>query len=331
MQRRQQRKLKSDGILSNLEPLLLVIREELGLDWCFYKEFLNCVRTATLKGEDTSVWVHHIEPLVQKPTLQFAHQGVLFLFREMGAALRSKSPPCTNMVSPSPLPSGQPPLPASPTSDVQRNFTGGHAPIASPPSAVNTRPPPSSSPANQLQRYRALDQAPVASLCFDRRGPPASSPTSISRPPAPPMASFSFDYSKPLKQLPVSANFSLPSADSVAFSGEKRRITVEPLKSAYSGGFVLHQDPAFRQDVQEFFGHKYPVGKSETKYYSQKDVPPVYKAADDDLAVWRADGAAGNVGNDSGGEGCVEDGMKSLEDRSRENLLERLRYKLFNE
>jgi hypothetical protein len=145
------------------------------------------------------------------------------------------------------------------------------------------------------------------------------------------MASFSFDYSKPLKQQPVSANFSLPFADSVAFSGEERRITVEPLKSAYSGGFVLHQDPAFRQDVQEFFGHKYPVGKSETKYYSQKDVSPIYKAADDDLAVWRADRAAGNVGNDSGGEGCVEDGMKSLEDRSRENLLERLRYKLFNE
>jgi hypothetical protein len=235
------------------------------------------------------------------------------------------------MVSPSPLPSGQPPLPASPISDVQRNFTGGHAPIASPPSAVNTRPPPSSSPANQLQRYLALDQAPVASLCLERRGPPAIAPTNISRLPAPPMASFSFDHSKPLKQQPISANFSLPSAASVAFSGETRRITVEPLKSAYSGGFVLHQDPAFRQDVQEFFGHKHTVGKSETNYYSQKDVPPVYKAADDDLAVWRADGGAGNVGNESGGEGCVEDRMKSLEDRSRENLLERLNYKLFNE
>lgn len=235
------------------------------------------------------------------------------------------------MVSPSPLPSDQPPLLASPTSDVQRSFTGGHAPIASPPSAVNTRPPPSSSPANQLQRYRALDQAPAVSLCFDRRGPPAFAPTNMSRLPAPPMASFSFDYSKPLKQQPVSANFSLPSAASVAFSGETCRITVEPLKSAYSGGFVLHQDPAFRQDIQELFGHKYPAGKSETKYYSQKDVPPVYKAADDDLAVWRADGGAENVGNDSGGEGCLEDRMKSLEDRSRENLLERLRYKLFNE
>jgi hypothetical protein len=145
------------------------------------------------------------------------------------------------------------------------------------------------------------------------------------------MASFSFDPSKPLRQLPVSANFSLPPADSVAFSGEKRRITVEPLKSAYSGGFVLHQDPAFRQDVQEFFGHKYPVGKSETKYYSQKDVPPVYKAANDDLGVWRADGEAENVGNDSGGEGCLEDRMNTLEDRSRENLLKRLRYKLSNE
>jgi hypothetical protein len=235
------------------------------------------------------------------------------------------------MVSPLPLPSGQPQLPASPTSDVQRNFTGGHAPITSPSSAVNTRPPPSSSPANQLQRYRALDQAPVASLCFDRRGPPAFAPTNISRLPAPPMASFSFDYFKPLKQQPVSANFSLPSAASVAFSGEKRRITVEPLKSAYSGGFVLHQDPAFRQDIQEFFGHKYPAGKSETKYHSQKDAPPVYKAADHDLAVWRADGGAGNVGNDSGGDGFLEDRMKNLEDRSRENLLERLRYKLFNE
>jgi hypothetical protein len=77
MQRRQQQKLKSDAILTNLEPLLLVIRKELGLDWCFYKEFLDCVRTATLKGEDTSIWVYHIEPLVQEPTLQFAHHGFL--------------------------------------------------------------------------------------------------------------------------------------------------------------------------------------------------------------------------------------------------------------
>jgi hypothetical protein len=90
MQRRQQPKVKSGAMLSNLEPLLLVIREELGLDWCFYKEFLECLRTATLKGEDTSIWVHHIEPLIQEPTLQFAHQGVLFLFREVGVVLRSK-------------------------------------------------------------------------------------------------------------------------------------------------------------------------------------------------------------------------------------------------
>jgi hypothetical protein len=83
MQRRQQQEPRPDAGFSNLEPLLLVIREELGLDWCFYKEFLGCFRTATLKGEDTSIWVHHIEPLVQEPTLQFAHQGVLFLLREI--------------------------------------------------------------------------------------------------------------------------------------------------------------------------------------------------------------------------------------------------------
>ena len=87
MQRRQQQKPTPDARFSNLEPLLLVIRKELGLDWCFYKEFLECFRTAILKGEDTSIWVHHIEPLLQEPALQFAHQGVLFLLREM---LRSK-------------------------------------------------------------------------------------------------------------------------------------------------------------------------------------------------------------------------------------------------
>ncbi|CAG5137984.1 uncharacterized protein ALTATR162_LOCUS264 [Alternaria atra] len=145
-----------------------------------------------------------------------------------------------------------------------------------------------------------------------------------------PMVSFGFDPSVPLTQKPVSANFSLPSPASVAFSGKKRSTTVQPLKSAYSSGYVLHQDPAFRRDVQEFFGREWPTSESITKHYSQTDVPPVYKAAEDDLAVWRAGSKAGGGMKDGGKEGNMEDRVKSVESASRESLLERLRYKLFN-
>ncbi|KAG9186408.1 hypothetical protein G6011_02964 [Alternaria panax] len=192
-------------------------------------------------------------------------------------------------------------------------------------------PPPPTSSSSNMQRGFTPGIAPMLPFSFNELEPPTPAYSNTTRPPAPPMMSFSYDYSKPLTQQPASANFSLPSAASVAFSIEKRRITVQPLKTPYCSGYVVHQDPAFRRDVFELFGHAYPTVESETRYFNQADVPPEYKAADDDLAVWRAGrGAEGGV--KPGGEGDDKENMvKSLEDKSKENLLGRLRYKLFNE
>lgn len=111
---------------------------------------------------------------------------------------------------------------------------------------------------------------------------------------------------------------------------EKRSTENQPFKNARSGGYVLHQDPAFRRDVQDFFGHTWSAVEPTTKYYNQADVPPVYKAADDDLAVWRA-GFKVEGGVKDGGKDDKSDRVKSAEDKSREYVLEGLRYKLFNE
>ncbi|KAI4941221.1 hypothetical protein J4E91_010911 [Alternaria rosae] len=118
------------------------------------------------------------------------------------------------------------------------------------------------------------------------------------------------------------------SAANVAFHGEKQAPATQPLKSGWFGGYVLHQDPAFRRDVFEFFGHAVP-DKPDPKHHYQSDVSSVYKAADDDLAVWNAgSGAEGEV-KDGGAEGS-NDRIKSVEDSNRELVLEGLRYRLCN-
>ncbi|KAL1797112.1 hypothetical protein ACET3X_003718 [Alternaria dauci] len=318
-------------LADSADPLLLIIRAELGPDWCFYKEFLEFAVAATTNGEDISTWVRHIEPLVRRPSLLIAHEGVLFLLSELGVTQRSKPPPSTNMAAPALFVNSRPSLPTSPSSNMQHDLRGGHMPMASSQSTVNTRPPPSTPPPNNMQRSYARSQAPMAPFGFDPPKPPAFASTNIYKPPAPRMASFSYDYSKKFTEQPASANFSLPSAASVAFSSEKHHITVEPFRTAYSSGFALHQDPAFKQDIREFFGHAYPVGQLERNCFSQYDVPPVYKAADDDLAVWRTDGGAEDAAKKSGGKGFVKNKLKSLEDKGREDLLESMRHKLFKE
>ncbi|KAI4906689.1 hypothetical protein J4E90_010377 [Alternaria incomplexa] len=118
------------------------------------------------------------------------------------------------------------------------------------------------------------------------------------------------------------------SAANVAFQGQKQVTATQPLKSDWFGGYVLHQDPAFRRDVFEFFGHAVP-DKPDPKHHDQSDVSSVYKAADDDLAVWRAGSGAEGEAKDSGQEG-QKDRIKTVEDAKRERVREGLRFKLFD-
>jgi hypothetical protein len=101
MQRSQHRNLGSKARLNNIDPLLLIIRAELGADWGYYREFLERAAAAKASGENVSAWVDHIEPLVQKPALRFAHQGVLFLLGEMDVTMRSEGEAVRKIDSPS--------------------------------------------------------------------------------------------------------------------------------------------------------------------------------------------------------------------------------------
>ncbi|KAI4605603.1 hypothetical protein J4E83_010495 [Alternaria metachromatica] len=127
---------------------------------------------------------------------------------------------------------------------------------------------------------------------------------------------------------PTSVASKKRSAANVAFQGQKQATATQPLKSDWFGGYVLHQDPAFRRDVFEFFGHEVP-DKPDPKHHDQSDVSSVYKAADDDLAVWRAGAGAEGEVKDGAQEG-QKDMIKSVEDAKRERVREGLRFKLFD-
>ena len=127
---------------------------------------------------------------------------------------------------------------------------------------------------------------------------------------------------------PTSVASKKRSAANVAFNGQKKATATQPLKSDWFGGYVLHQDPAFRRDVFEFFGHAVP-DKPDPKRHDQSDVSSAYKAADDDLAVWRAGSGAEREVKDGAQEG-QKDMIKSVEDAKRERVREGLRFKLFD-
>lgn len=50
---------------------------------------------------------------------------------------------------------------------------------------------------------------------------------------------------------------------------------------------MFFTDPAFNRDVDEFFGIRAPVKTPRTAHYTESDFRLPYKAADDDLAIFR--------------------------------------------
>jgi hypothetical protein len=202
---------------------------------------------------------------------------------------------------------------------MQRDFVANNVPMSS----FNFNPfiPPKPAAASFLQS----NITPKASLKSNPSIPPAPTPSRLTQPGRTPTASLQSSPAIPL--APTSANNSQPNARNIAFPGKKKLTMEQLLRNPRSAGFVLHQDPAFRRDVHEFFGHTWPAGKPNTDYYDQTDVPSVYKAADDDLAVWKASVECVGGMKDSDEED-KHDNTKSADDAQRERLLESLRYKL---
>ncbi|EMD96647.1 hypothetical protein COCC4DRAFT_45808 [Bipolaris maydis ATCC 48331] len=94
----------------NVSPLLMVLRQELGLNWGLYKEFLTSIKAAILVGDNAAPLIHQMEPLVQNRACQVAHQGVLFLLRELEMKCRAKRK-TTAVFHPPPLDANRPYMP----------------------------------------------------------------------------------------------------------------------------------------------------------------------------------------------------------------------------
>lgn len=87
--------------LTNLSPLLSVLQAELGLDWEMYDEFLEGASAAIMTGRNPATWMNQIEPLIQSHASQAAHQGVLFLLRDVEWRHRQKRTMVTTSYPPS--------------------------------------------------------------------------------------------------------------------------------------------------------------------------------------------------------------------------------------
>ncbi|KAI4911159.1 hypothetical protein J4E85_011297 [Alternaria conjuncta] len=296
MTHRQQRKTTTTAKLGNLDVLLVALRADLGPDWGCYKELIEGAADAKANGENVSAWVDQIEPLVRNTASQFAHQGVLFL---LGIKVGSEASSVTKATNATNDMSAPPPDTRRPPQPVVTKATNATNDMSAPPPHTQRSQQPMQ-PSVNMQNNFTPSWTPM----------PSPSPSSYIPPTPTPVAS------------------KKRSAANVAFQGQTQATATQPLKSDWFGGYVLHQDPAFRRDVFEFFGHAVP-DKPDPKHHDQSDVSSVYKAADDDLAVWRAgSGAEGGV-KDSGEKGST-DRVKTVEDEKRERVREGLRYKLFD-
>lgn len=66
-------------------PLLADIRSGLDDHWTFYEECIDSVLFAAANKQDTTAWLEQMQQLVEGiHKVQFSHEGVLFLLRDMG-------------------------------------------------------------------------------------------------------------------------------------------------------------------------------------------------------------------------------------------------------
>lgn len=85
-----------------------------------------------------------------------------------------------------------------------------------------------------------------------------------------------------------------PPPTAMSNSSEQINIPAAPAKTAHPAFkpgvdqyVMFFTDPAFNRDVDEFFGIRAPVKTPRTAHYTESDFRLPYKAADDDLAIFR--------------------------------------------
>lgn len=73
------------GVRKNLDPILQLIRIELGDVWLQYIEYLEAIIQGYNQGEDTSAWTIQLEQLVNsREDITQDHSGVIFIYQSIG-------------------------------------------------------------------------------------------------------------------------------------------------------------------------------------------------------------------------------------------------------
>lgn len=90
MQRQRQKKTTVGASMrtrkpDRFTPLLVEIRSGLGDYWTFYEECIDGVLDAAARQQDATAWLEQMQQLVEGvDKVQFSHEGILFLLRDMG-------------------------------------------------------------------------------------------------------------------------------------------------------------------------------------------------------------------------------------------------------
>lgn len=151
----------------DFSPLFAVLRAELGRDWRIYNEFLEEYRDALRDGENLTPWANRMEPLISNQAACIAHQGVLFLLKDLYSRLGARYK--TSTISKSPSPHANDSSPQNPVehrenpvlAPTQRSTTDSESESTqtSPPESHSSAAPvPSSAPATSAPTGAAVSE-----------------------------------------------------------------------------------------------------------------------------------------------------------------------------
>ncbi|KAF1849703.1 uncharacterized protein K460DRAFT_349865 [Cucurbitaria berberidis CBS 394.84] len=114
--------------------------------------------------------------------------------------------------------------------------------------------------------------------------------------------------------MPSSAtSSSQPRMSNIAFMGSRQAVNAKP--SALNNGVdpIFFTDPAFKRDVQDFFGistQRSGTRDHTTRHYNQNELVLPYNAKEDDLNVWKKRVEAGYEVKDKDAEGASKRGER---------------------
>lgn len=262
-------------------PLIAEMQSELGDSWIFYEECIGGIIEATADQQGTTAWVEQMQQLVdgnRKVTL--SHEGILFLLRDMNIQLAEQqnwgegegygkcpSPPLS-------LPKmSTEPLPSYIDNDAPPSAQYHGAMTSQPPHQPTTHH--ASTPPLWRQSVNLLDQRHRV-LPFDfsaARQPGLTFPKDLR----------AFHY--PPEQIIMTEGYVAPPPNPF----QEHSKDPNP---------ILFTDPAFRQDVAEYFGHsiqgRASNGNGGTQLrstaigfntYARQTI--TYRAGDNDMLVWK--------------------------------------------